>query len=323
MQAIVVESLGSAEVLKLKNLPEPEPGEGELLVQLSAAGVNFMDVRQRRGSALPRPLPFVPGWEGSGTVVKVGNGVANFAVGDRVAWNLTGSSYAEFVVVRAGVAVPVPEQIDNLTAAAVMTQGLTSHQLAAIAARVLPRPGRVLVHASAGGVGSLLTQMLSQQGHHVVGTVSSSTKTASASPGAKEVVVASPDNVDAELAGRFGEGGFDAVYDGVGADTFTTSLRQVRPEGLLVYFGQASGPVPPVDLWDLPKSILVTKPVVLDHVPTSERLLEVSAEVFSWIAEGTLSPQVTATYPLSNAAEAHAALESRASTGKLLLVPGS
>ena len=323
MQAIVVESLGSADVLKLKNLPEPEPGEGELLVQLSAAGVNFMDVRQRRGSALPRPLPFVPGWEGSGTVVKVGNDVANFAVGDRVAWNLAGSSYAEFVVVRAGAAVPVPEQIDNLTAAAVMTQGLTSHQLAAIAARVLPRPGRVLVHASAGGVGSLLTQMLSQQGHHVVGTVSSSTKIASASLGAKEVVVASSDNVDTELVRRFGEGGFDAVYDGVGADTFATSLRQVRPEGLLVYFGQASGPVPPVDLWDLPKSILVTKPVVLDHIPTSERLLEVSAELFSWIAEGTLSPQVTATYPLSNAAEAHTALESRASTGKLLLVPGS
>ncbi|MEV6654181.1 quinone oxidoreductase [Streptomyces sp. NPDC051219] len=322
MKAIVVSSLGPAEVLKPAELPDPAPGAGELLVRLAAAGVNFMDVRQRRGGILQRPVPFVPGFEGSGTVVEVGPGTSDFSPGDRVAWNMAGSSYAERVVVRADAAVPVPDEVDDMAAAAIMTQGLTSHHLATLATRLLPRPGRVLVHAAAGGVGSLLTQMLSRQGHHVIGTVSSPAKAPAASFGATEVVVTSAPNVEEELVQRFGEGEFDAVYDGVGADTIGASLRLVRREGLVVYYGQASGPVPPVDLWDLPKSILLTKPVVLDHVATRDRLLGASRELFAWIAEGTLTPQVSATYPLEKAADAHAALESRSSTGKLLLIPG-
>ncbi|GAA1538704.1 alcohol dehydrogenase catalytic domain-containing protein [Nocardioides humi] len=321
MQAIVVESLGSAEVLRPGEVPPPEPGAGELLVRVAAAGVNFMDVRQRRGIGPPRPVPFVPGWEGSGTVVEVGDDVTGLAVGDRVAWNMTGSSYAEQVLVAAGGAVPVPDGIGDLTAAAVMIQGLTSHHLAAVAARVLDRPGRVLVHAAAGGVGSLLTQMLRRQGHHVVGTVSAPAKAAAAARGADEVVVAGAGELEEALAQRYGEAGFDAVYDGVGAATFPASLRQVRSEGLLAYFGQASGPVPPVDLFDLPRSILLTKPVVLDHVPAPERLRAVSSELFSWIADGSLIAPETSVYPLAEAAAAHVALESRASTGKLLLVP--
>ena len=245
--------MGPAEVLQPSEVPDPIAGAGELVVEVGAAGVNFLDVRQRRGTTSDVPVPFVPGIEGSGTVVEVGPGVSEFALGDRVAWNMSSGSYAERVVVKEVAAVPVPDAIDDLTAAAVMTQGLTSHNLAAVATRLLPQPSRVLVHAAAGGVGSLLTQTLTRQGHYVVGVVSSPAKVSAASFGATEVVVSSAPNVEEELVQRFGEGTFDAVYDGVGADTFEASLRLVRPEGVVVYFGQASGPVPPVNLWDLPK----------------------------------------------------------------------
>ena len=322
MKAIVVSSVGPAEVLQPSEVPDPVAGAGELVVEVGAAGVNFLDVRQRRGTTSGVPVPFVPGIEGSGTVVEVGPGVSEFVLGDRVAWSMSSGSYAERVVVKADAAVPVPDEIDDLTAAAVMTQGLTSHNLAAVATRLLPQPSRVLVHAAAGGVGSLLTQTLTRQGHYVVGVVSSPAKVSAASFGATEVVVSSAPNVEEELVQRFGEGAFDAVYDGVGADTFEASLRLVRPEGVVVYFGQASGPVPPVNLWDLPKNILVTKPVVLNHVAPRDRLLDASRELFEWIADGTVTPQISATYPLEKAADAHAALESRSSTGKLLLIPG-
>jgi NADPH:quinone reductase len=321
MRAIVVRRVGGPEVLELEDALEPVPGAGQLLVAVRAAGVNYMDSRQRRAIGPRVPLPFTPGVEGAGRVLAVGEGVADITVGDRVAWSMAPGSYAQQVVVEANRAVPVPDDLSEEAAAAALLQGLTAHHLLSLTRHVRD-DGVALVQAAAGGVGLLLTQMLTRRGHRVVGVVSSVAKADVARrAGAAEVIVARGADIAGEVM-RLTEGeGVDIAYDGVGRDTFATSLAALKLQGVLAYFGEASGPVEPLDPFTLPKSILLTKPVVLDHVNTPGHLREHAAELFRWLADGELFVHIDKRFDLAEAARAHAELESRRSSGKLLLLP--
>jgi NADPH2:quinone reductase len=323
VRAVVVEQPGGPEVLEVKDVEAPTPAPGEVLVQVAASGVNFIDTYQRSGY-YQKPLPFIGGSEGAGTVAEVGEGVEDLAVGDRVAWCMVdGGGYAEQVVVPAARAVPVPDSTDLELAAAAMLQGITAQYLCE--ATFPARSGQTaLVHAAAGGVGLLLTQMLAAKGVRVIGTTSTADKAALAEEaGADAVVRYTEQDLVGEVRRLTEDRGVDVVYDGVGQATFDAGLELLARRGMMVLFGASSGPVAPVDPQKLNKSgsLFLTRPTVVDYTATREELLERAAAVFTQIGEGRLDIRVGGRYRLEEAARAHEDLEGRRTTGKLLLLP--
>ncbi|MBX9246263.1 quinone oxidoreductase [Actinotalea ferrariae] len=326
MRAIHVTATGGPEVLVPTELPDPSPAPGEVLVRVAAAGVNFIDTYRRSG-VYRAPVPHVPGDEGAGTVVAVGRDVAGFAEGDRVAWaDGSSGSYATLTTVRADRAVPVPSDLPDDLAAAVMLQGMTAHYL--VEATFPVREGQtVLVHAGAGGVGLLLVQLARARGARVLATVSSAEKAdLAAAAGAEVIRYDAMADLTHDLPSRvreLAEGGVHTVFDGVGRSTFDASLASLRPRGGLALFGGASGQVPPVDPQRLNAagSVYLTRPTLGHHVATRAELEERAGAVLGAVAAGTLDVRVGARYALDDAADAHRALEGRATTGKVLLVP--
>jgi NADPH2:quinone reductase len=321
VEAVVVERLGGPEVLALGEWPAPRPGPGQLLVRVAAAGVNFMDVYQRQGLGNYRTeVPFVPGAEGAGTVVAVGEDTG-LAVGDVVAWAGVGGSYAAQAVVPADRAVRVPAGVGAQAAAAVMLQGLTAHYLCVSTYPV--QPGDVaVVHAAAGGVGLLLTQMIKRRGGVVIGTTSDGGKQELAR-GAGADHVTDYAGFGAVVAEVTGGRGAHVVYDGVGQATFDDSLAALRPRGTMVLFGAASGAVPPFDPQRLNSggSLYLTRPTLAHYISDRAELEWRAGEVLGWVADGALSVRIGGTYPLAEAARAHEDLTERRTTGKLLLIP--
>jgi NADPH:quinone reductase len=321
MQAIVVAELGGPEVLRLRDWPAPVPGPGEIRVRIAVAGVNFMDTGIRRVGRPGLGVPFIPGVEAAGTVSELGPGVTGFAVGDRVAWVYAAGSYAEEIVLPAAGAVPVPGAVRDEVAASVMMQGLTAQHFVAEASSVAPGDV-VLVHAAAGGVGRLVTQLVKLRGGTVIGLVSRPDKADSARrAGADHVLVSAGDQFTAEVLRLTGGAGVHVVYDGAGGATFRASMEVLRRHGTLLYYGPFIGEVPVIGLQELPRSIKICYPTFRDHVPDRASLLARSAELFALVQSGQLDVRVGRRYPLGQAARAHADLESRATTGKLLLVP--
>ena len=323
MRAIQVTETGGPEVLRLAELPDPEPGPGQLLVELAAAGVNYLDTYHRSG-AYPMPLPFIPGSEGAGTVTAVGPDTGGVAVGDRVAWATSFGSYAEFAVVPVEQAVPVPQGVDSETAAGSLLQGMTAHYLT-VSVRPVQPGDTVLVHAAAGGMGQLLTQLVTARGGRVIGTVSTPEKERLArEAGAADVIrYTEIDDVAGEVRRLTGGDGVAAVYDGVGASTFDASLASLCPRGMLALYGAASGPVPPVDPQRLNSagSVFLTRPKLADYVATRDELTWRAGEVFDAIQNGSLRISIGGRYPLAEAGRAHKDLQGRRTTGKLLLLP--
>ncbi|NHT17192.1 quinone oxidoreductase [Cellulomonas sp. IC4_254] len=325
MHAILATEPGGPDVLEPDEIPDPLPGPRDLLVRLSAAGVNFIDTYRRSG-LYPMPFPHVPGSEGAGVVEAVGREVRDVAVGDLVAWASAPSSYAELVVVPEAVALRVPDGVADEVAAALPLQGLTAHYLVTSTFPVLDGQD-VLVHAGAGGVGLLLTQLAAARGARVITTVGTVEKEAlSRAAGASEVIrYTELDDLTTELPALVrdltGGRGVHTVFDGVGASTFEASLASLRPRGGLALFGASSGPVPPFDPQRLNAagSLFLTRPTLGHYTATRDELTRRADELFAAVAAGTLDVRVGATYPLSEAAEAHRALESRATTGKVLL----
>jgi NADPH2:quinone reductase len=320
VKAIRVHEHGGPEVLSLDDVPEPEPGDGEVLVRLEATGVNFVDVYHRTG-LYPRDLPFVPGSEGAGVVVEAASG-PGFSTGDRVASAQLPGAYAEVVAAPAGGLVPVPEDVDTPIAAAVMVQGITAHYLLHSTCDLEPGDWCV-VHAAAGGVGLLLTQMARALGLHVVGTVSTSAKAERATAAGADVTVVHSERDFVEVSREATDGrGVRAVFDGIGKDTFERSLDSLAPRGHMVLYGQASGVVPPMDPRRLAKgSLFLTRPGIADYTATREEMLWRAEDVLGAVASGTLDVHVHDHYPLAEARRAHEDLESRKTTGKLLLIP--
>jgi NADPH:quinone reductase len=324
MRAVVVNETGGPEVLVAQDLPSPDPGPGELRVDVAAAGVNFIDVYFRTG-AYPLPTPFIVGSEGAGVVSAIGSDVTGFQMGDHVAWAMVpGAGYAEQVIVPAVRAVPVPAGIDDETAGAVLLQGLTAQYLTR--STYPARPGETaLVHAAAGGVGLLLTQVLSTRGVRVIATTSTERKAALAlEAGATDVIRYDKDDVATEVSRLTDARGADVVYDGVGQATFEGSINSLRPRGMFVSYGSASGKVAPVDpgLLQSKGSLFFTRPTLGHYVAARDELLERSRELFRWVASGELSVRVGARYTVDQARQAHEDLESRRTTGKSLIIPG-
>lgn len=320
MKAIAMTSPGGD--LDLIDLPEPVPGPGKLVVEIAAVGVNFMDIGVRRGMAWTDvPEPKVIGVEGAGRVAALGEGVTDFAIGDRVAWVYAPGSYAERVEIPADALVRVPDAIDDRTAAAVMMQGLTASHFATDFYPV--QPGDVaLVHAAAGGLGMLLTQIVKLRGGTAIGRVSNAAKAAAArAAGANHVIVDADGLFADEVLALTGGEGVHVVFDGSGPATFAGSLASLRRSGTFCWFGPVLGGPGPIDIMSLPKSIKLGYAVFSDHIPTPALLRARSAQLFQWIVEGRLKIDIGGIYPLADAARAHADMESRRSTGKLLLIP--
>jgi NADPH:quinone reductase len=294
-----------------------------LLIEVAAAGVNYLDT-YHRSAAYPLPLPFIPGMEGAGTVTAVGSGVESVAVGDPVAWATSLGSYAERALVPARQAVPVPQGVDLETAAGSLLQGMTAHYLTVSTYPV--QPGEtVLVHAAAGGMGLLLTQLATARGARVIGTVSTQEKEQLArESGAAEVIrYTEVEDLAGEVRRLTGGEGVAAVYDGVGASTFDASLASLRRRGTLALFGAASGPVPPVDPQRLNSagSVFLTRPALAHHVATREELTWRASEVLDAVRDAALRISIGGRYPLTDARRAHEDLQGRRTTGKQLLLP--
>jgi NADPH2:quinone reductase len=322
MKAIQVSQVGGPEVLKLVDLPVPDPKPDEALVQIEASGVNFIDVYFREGR-YPAPLPFINGQEAAGLVVAVGTNITTLKVGDRVTYTGVLGSYAEYVAVRADRLVRVPDELDFNQAAAAMLQGMTAHYLSH-STYPIKSGDSVLIHAAAGGVGLLLVQMAKHLSARVIGTAGSSAKAQLArDAGADEVINYTEQDFETETQ-RLTEGkGVQVVYDGVGKDTFARDLKVLSPRGYLVLFGGASGAVPPFDLLELTKhgSLFVTRPSLQHYVATREELQQRADDVLQIILRGDLKLRIHKTYSLAEAAQAHSDLEGRKTTGKLLLIP--
>ena len=320
MKAVQVREHGGPEVLTVTEVQQPEPGPGQVLIEVAAAGVNFIDVYHRTG-LYPQKLPLVPGGEGAGRVVAVGSGVDPELVGRRVVTSSLTSGYAEYALAPADRVVPVPEALSDEVAAAVFLQGLTAHYLTHDCYPV--RAGdTVLVHAAAGGVGLLLTQLATKLGARVIGTVSTPEKEKLARA-AGAAYVLGYDNIAEEVRALTDGAGVPAVYDGVGQATFEASLASLRPRGILVLYGQSSGPVPPFDLGRLSTlgSLSITRPTLAHFVTTPEELSRRASDVFGRVADGTLTVHIGGRYPLAEAGRAHEDLQARRTTGKLLLIP--
>jgi NADPH2:quinone reductase len=322
MKAIQVGTPGGPEQLVLTDIERPSPGPDDVLVKLEAIGVNFIDVYHRTG-LYKMPLPFTPGMEGAGTVDAIGDRVIEWQPGEKVAWAMTAGAYAEFATVPASKLVRVPEGVDTRTAAALMLQGMTAHYLTR-STFPLNSGHTALIHAAAGGAGLLTVQLAKRHGARVFGTVSTEAKARLArDAGADEVILYTQQDFEAETKRLTGGRGVDVVYDSVGATTFEKSLNSLRPRGTLVLFGQSSGPVPPFDAGILNQkgSLYLTRPSLGHYVLTREELLWRSDELFTAILDGSLKVSVDRTYTLADAAQAHRDLESRKTTGKLLLIP--
>lgn len=322
MRAIRVHQTGGPEVLRLEEISQPQPGRGEALVQIEAAGVNFIEVYQRTG-LYRSSLPFTPGSEGAGRVVALGDGVSGLKLGDRVASTNLQGSYAQLARAAADRLVPVPDRMETSVAAAALLQGLTAHYLAT-STYTLKENSWCLVHAAAGGVGLLLCQIAKARGAHVIGTVSTDEKAALATEaGADAVILYTRQDFVAETRRLTGGRGVSVVYDSVGRSTFEGSLDCLEPRGMLVLFGQSSGPVAPVDPQALNSkgSLFLTRPTLGHYVASREELLSRARDVFGWIESGKLRVRIDRTYPLAEAAAAHRALEGRETKGKVLLIP--
>ncbi|TDP92109.1 quinone oxidoreductase family protein [Labedaea rhizosphaerae] len=319
-KAVQITETGGPEVLRVTEVPDPQAGPGELLVDVAAAGVNYVDTYHRDGT-YPVQLPLVLGVEGAGTVRAVGADVTGFAAGDRVAWAMAPGSYASVAAIPQTHAVKVPEGVGDDVAAAIALQGMTAHMLTR-SVYPIADGDTVLVHAAAGGVGLLLVQLAKTRGARVLATGSTEQKRELArGAGADEVFgyEGFADRVKELTDGA----GVHAVYDGVGATTFDDSLASLRVRGTMALFGAASGPVPPVDPQRLNRggSLYLTRPTLAHFMTTREELDWRAGELFEAVAAGSLNVRIGHTYPLDEAAQAHADLQGRKTTGKLLLIP--
>lgn len=320
VKAIVVSEKGGPENLVLRDVDDPSPGPGDLLVEVKAAGLNFIDT-YHRGGLYPMDFPMTPGLEGAGSVRSAGSDVEGFAEGDRVAWVNSIGSYAELNLVAAESAIPVPDDVSDDEAAAVLLQGITAHYLAKDTFP-LSSEHRCLIHAGAGGVGILLTQIAKLAGAEVITTVGTEDKAElSRESGSDHVIVYTQDDFKDVIVDAYGSNGIDVVYDGVGAATFDKGLDVLRPRGTMVTFGNASGPVPDISPLELMRrgSLFLTRPTMFDYIETREKLLERASDLFDWIAADKLDVRIGEHYALEDAAEAHRALEGRRTTGKVLL----
>lgn len=311
---------GGPEQMTVIEVAKPTPGPGEVLIAISVSGVNFLDVYFRTG-LYKSGLPVTLGSEAAGIVDSVGAGVTEVAVGDRVAYTMVRGSYAEYAVVPAAQVVRIPDGLDLDTAAAVMLQGTTAHYLTRSTFPV-GAGHTCLVHAAAGGTGGLIVQLAKASGARVIGTVSTEAKAQDVRAlGADETIVYTQQDFEAEVRRLTGGRGVDVVYDSVGQATFQKGLNVIRPRGMMVLFGQSSGPVPPFDpsLLNTLGSLFLTRPSLAHHLTPPDELRWRVGEIMTLVAAGALKVRISATYPLTDAARAHRALESRATTGKLLL----
>jgi NADPH2:quinone reductase len=322
MRAIQIDHTGGPEVMLLRDLPTPTPGPGQALVQIQASGVNFIDVYLREGR-YPSPLPFVPGQEAAGIVKALGPGATGFAIGDRVAWCHVPGAYAEYAAVPVSMLIALPAGITTRQAAAALLQGMTAHYLSHSTYAIQPGD-TVLIHAGAGGVGLLLIQMAKRLGARVLTTVSTAEKAALArAAGADETILYTQEDFTARVRELTGGKGLPVVYDSVGKTTFDGSLACLQPRGLLALYGASSGAVPPFDPIKLSTlgSLYVTRPSMKDYTATRHELELRAGDVLGWVADGSLKLRLEHNYPLAEAAQAHRDLETRKTTGKVLLIP--
>ena len=322
MKAIRVHAPGGGEALRYEETPQPEPAAGQMLVKIEAAGVNFIDVYQRTGH-YKLPLPFTLGQEAAGVVTAVAAGVPDVKVGDRVAYTGVQGAYAEYAAVPADRVVALPDGVSSKQGAAAMLQGMTAHYLAT-ATYPLKAGDACLVHAAAGGVGLLLVQIAKRRGARVFGTVSTRDKAALArDAGADEVILYTEQDFEAEVRRLTGGAGVQVVYDSVGKTTFAKGLSVLARRGMMVLFGQSSGPVGSFDPQTLNQkgSLFLTRPTIAHYIATRSELVARAGEVLGWIRAGALKLRIGLELPLAQAAEAHRQLEGRATTGKILLIP--
>jgi NADPH2:quinone reductase len=322
MRAIRVHEFGGPEAMKLEEVPTPKPGEGQALVRIEAAGLNFIDVYQRTG-LYKNPLPYGMGLEGAGVVEAVGSGVTTVRAGDRVAWTGVPGSYATHNAIAADRLVALPAGVDARSGAAAMLQGMTAHYLAH-STYPLKTGDACLVHAAAGGVGLLLCQMARRAGARVIGTVSTEDKAKLArEAGAHDVILYSRQDFEAEVTRLTGGKKLQVVYDAVGRDTFEKGLNCLAPRGYMVLYGAASGPVAPLDpqVLNAKGSLFLTRPSLFHYIATRDELVRRAGEVLTWIQKGELKLRIGATFPLAETAQAHRDLEGRRTTGKVLLIP--
>jgi NADPH2:quinone reductase len=320
VKAVRVHSLGGPEVLTYEDVDVPRPGPGEAQVKIAASGLNYLDVQYRIGR-VKVPLPFVIGSEASGFVTEIGPGVTDVKVGDRVGWAMTLGSYAEYAVVPAWKLVVLPASVDMNVAAGVMLQGLTAHYLTHSTFPLKPGD-TALVHAAAGGVGSVIVQVARIVGARVIATAGTDAKADLArQAGAHEVIVYTKQDFEAEVKRLTVGRGVDVVYDSVGRDTFEGSLNSLRPRGMLALFGFSSGLVPPFDpaVLGTKGSLFLTRPGLNQYMATRDELLSRMRDIFAWLANGTLKIRIGHVFPIADARRAHEELEARRTTGKVLL----
>ena len=322
MHAIRIRQFGGPEAMGLEELPTPKPGDGQALVRIEAAGVNFIDVYQRTG-LYKNPLPYGLGLEGAGVVEAVGAGVTTVRVGDRVAWTGIPGSYATHNVVPADKLVTLPAGVDARAGASAMLQGMTAHYLAH-STYPLKAGDTCVVHAAAGGVGLLLCQMANRAGARVIGTVSTEEKAKLArEAGAHDVILYTRQDFEAEVKRLTGGKGVQVIYDSVGKDTFEKGFNCLAMRGYMVLYGASSGPVGPLDpqVLNAKGSLFLTRPSLFHYTTTREDLAKRAGDVLGWIQKGELKLRIGATFPLAEAAKAHQDLEGRRTTGKVLLIP--
>jgi NADPH:quinone reductase len=322
MNAIIIEKHGGAEVLQYKEVADPQPGDHEVVIENQAIGVNYIDIYHRTG-LYKKDLPFVPGLEGSGIVVKVGKKVYQWKEGDHVAYNNVPGAYASLVKAPEDKVVQLPNNITHEQAAAIMLQGLTAHYLSR-STYPLKEGDTCLILAAAGGVGLILTQMAKMCGAYVIGAVSTKDKAELAYKAGADAVILYSEQDFVEEVKRITNGkGVNVVYDSVGKATFDQSLNCLMPLGYMVLFGQSSGPVPPVDptILNVKGSLFLTRPTLFHYISNSQKLKARADDVFCWVIENKISVRIDRTVPLKDAAKAHQALENRETSGKILLVP--
>jgi NADPH2:quinone reductase len=322
MKAVRVHEYGGVDALRYDDVPIPQPGPGEALVRIEAAGVNYIDTYQRSG-LYPLALPAILGMEGGGVVEAIGDGVTAVSAGDRVAFAMQPGTYAAYTVVSAWKLALVPDAISSETAAAVLLQGMTAHYLT-YSTYPIKAGDTALIHAAAGGTGSLLVQLAKRRGATVIGTTSTAEKAALAKEnGADEIILYTETDFEAAVKRLTDGQGVDVVYDSVGKATFDKSLNCLRPRGYMVLFGGASGPVPPMDPQILNRkgSLFLTRPALGHYATSAEEIKSRSDDLFAWIAAGELQVRVDQRFPLVEAADAHRYIEGRQTKGKILLLP--
>ncbi|MGA1195375.1 MAG: quinone oxidoreductase family protein [Candidatus Latescibacterota bacterium] len=322
MKAIRISQYGGPEVLSLEDIDTPSPGDGQIRIKVEAAGLNFIDTYHRTG-LYPLNLPLTLGLEGAGVIDAIGTNVSQLSVGDRVAWKSVPGSYAEYVVAKPSDVVKIPDNVETKTAAAVMLQGLTAHYLSN-STYPLSQNDTCLIHAAAGGVGLLLVQMAKMRGARVFGTTSTPEKAELArKAGADEVILYTEKDFEAEVKRLTDGNGLNVVYDSVAKATWEKSINCLKPRGYMVFFGNASGPAPPIDplLLSQKGSIFMTRPTLNSYTLTAEEYLGRTNDIMGWIGSGKLDVRIGEEHPLADAAEAHRRLEGRKTTGKVLIVP--